>query len=128
MSDDDLPFDPASRRVFTTPAGVKLGPLDQIADGAARAFVLQMKAGRFHGFVVRRGDVVHGYADRCPHAGVPMTSRLDDYLTPDGSLIACQWHGALFRVADGLCVGGPCAGQSLTPWPVRVEDGGIVTG
>lgn len=112
---------------MATPAGVRLGPLDLIPDGAARNFVLQMKAGRFHGFVVRRGQAVHGYVDRCPHAGLPLAQRLDAYLTPDGSLIACSWHGALFRPEDGACVGGPCAGQALTPWPVTVRDGQVVT-
>ena len=115
-------------RVYATPAGVRLGSLDQIADGAARAFVLQLRAGRFHGFVVRRGGEAWGYADRCPHALVPLARELDDYLTPDGGLIACSWHGALFRIEDGECVAGPCTGQRLTPWPVRVEAGELVTG
>ena len=114
-------------RLVATPAGVRLGPLDLIADGKARNFVLQMKAGRFHGFVVRRGEGVSGYVDRCPHAGLPLAQTLDDYLTPDGALIACSWHGALFRPEDGLCVGGPCVGQALTAWPVAVRDGQIVT-
>lgn len=118
---------PEGERLSTTPAGVVLGPLDIIADGKARNFVLQMKAGRFHGFVVRRGEAVFGYVDRCPHAGLPLTQSLDDYLTPDGGLIACSWHGALFRPDDGACVGGPCAGQALTPWPVALLSGNIVT-
>ncbi len=117
----------SDERLVATPAGVRLGPLDLIADGAARNFVLQMKAGRFHGFVVRRGEDVFGYVDRCPHAGLPLAQTLDHYLTPDGALIACSWHGALFRPEDGLCVGGPCAGQTLTAWPVAVRDGQIVT-
>lgn len=117
-----------SERVFATPAGVKLGPLDLIPDGKARNFVLQLRAGRFHGFVVRQGEQVHGYVDRCPHAGVPLAQQLDDYLSPAGDLIACSWHGALFRIEDGLCVAGPCVGQHLTPWPVTVADGQIVTG
>lgn len=114
-------------RLSSTPAGVTLCPLDAIADGKARNFVLQMRAGRFHGFVVRQGEVVHGYVDRCPHAGLPLAQKLDDYLTPDGGLIACSWHGALFKVDGGECVGGPCAGQALTPWPVAVSEGKIVT-
>jgi nitrite reductase/ring-hydroxylating ferredoxin subunit len=114
-------------RLVATPAGVRLGPLDLIADGKARNFVLQMKAGRFHGFMVRQGGSVFGYVDRCPHAGLPLAQTLDDYLTPDGALIACSWHGALFRPEDGVCVGGPCAGQALTAWPVAVRDGQIVT-
>jgi nitrite reductase/ring-hydroxylating ferredoxin subunit len=101
----------------TTPADVP----------GARGFVLAMRAGRFHGFVVRRGEAVHGYADRCPHAGVTLARELDDYLTPSGELIACSWHGALFEPDTGLCVGGPCAGQRLAPWPVKVVDGQLFT-
>jgi nitrite reductase/ring-hydroxylating ferredoxin subunit len=118
---------PADARLQATPAGVRLAALDQLADGAARNFVLQMRAGRFHGFVVRRGDAVHGYVDRCPHAGMPLAQALDQYLTEDGTLIQCSWHGALFQIEDGRCVAGPCPGQRLTPWPVAVIDGAIVT-
>ena len=111
----------------STPAGVTLGPIDIIADGKARNFVLEMKAGRFHGFVVRQGEAVHGYVDRCAHMALPLAQQLDDYLTPDGTLIACSWHGALYRIEDGVCVGGPCAGARLQRWPVAVRDGMIVT-
>lgn len=111
----------------TTPPGVKLGPLDLIPDGTARNFVLEMKAGRFHGFVVRRGGAVHGYVDRCAHMALPLAQQLDRYLTPDGSLIQCSWHGALYRVEDGVCIGGPCTGARLQPWPVTVTDGTITT-
>ncbi len=114
-------------RVYATPAGVKLGPLDVIADGKARNFVLQISDAFFHGFVVRQGDSVYGYVDQCPHAGMPLAQELDDYLTPQGDLISCSWHGALFRISSGLCIGGPCAGQSLRLWPVAVADGQIVT-
>ena len=114
-------------RLFATPAGVRLGPLEAIADGKARNFVLQMRAGRFHGFVVRRGERAFGYVDRCPHAGLPLAQMLDDYLAADGAFILCSWHGALFQVETGACVGGPCSGQRLTPWPVAVVDGTLVT-
>ncbi len=117
----------SDERVSTTPAGVELGPLELIAEGRARNFVLEMRAGRFHGFVVRKGVSVFGYVDLCPHRALPLTQKLDQYLTPDGSLIVCDWHGALFKIEDGLCVGGPCKGQGLRPWPVKVVDGNIVT-
>jgi nitrite reductase/ring-hydroxylating ferredoxin subunit len=114
-------------RVRSTPAGVDLGPLAVIADGAARNYVLEMRAGRFHGFAVRRGETVHGYVDRCPHAGLPLAQVLDQYLTPDGTQIACSWHGALFDPETGACVGGPCVGAALTPWPLTVVEGRIRT-
>ncbi|ESQ86365.1 2Fe-2S ferredoxin [Asticcacaulis sp. AC466] len=114
-------------RVYATPAGVKLGAKDLISPDTARNFVLQIGEAFFHGFVVRKADAYYGYVDRCPHAGLPLAQELDNYLTPRADLISCSWHGALFQISSGLCVGGPCAGQSLTPWPVRIEDGFIVT-
>lgn len=114
-------------RLIATPPGIALGPLTAIADGAARNYVIELRAGRFHGFVVRRGDAVTGYVDRCPHMGLPLAQRLDEYLSPDGALVACSWHGALFRIDDGACVAGPCAGARLMPWPVAVAGDTIVT-
>ena len=114
-------------RLTATPPGVTLGPLALIPDATARNFVLELRAGRFHGFVVRTGDSIHGYVDRCAHMAIPLAQKLDDYLTPDGSLIQCSWHGALYRIRDGVCVGGPCVGARLTVWPVAVQDGMIVT-
>ena len=73
------------------------------------------------------GQAVWGYVDRCPHMGLPLAQVLDDYLTPDGGLIACSWHSALFDMATGQCRGGPCVGSALTPWPVVVEDDRLVT-
>ena len=115
------------QRATATPAGVVLCELSLLPDPGARGFVLQIGEAYFHGFVVRRDGAVHGYVDRCPHAGLPLPQRLDVYLTLDESLIQCSWHGALFRIDDGVCVGGACAGARLTPWPVTVINGRVAT-
>ena len=57
--------------------------------------------------------------------GFPLAMELDQYLTPDGALILCGWHGAVFEPLTGECTGGPCAGGRLTPWPVEAR-GGII--
>jgi len=80
----------------------------------------------FMGFVARRGGQTFGYIDRCPHAGMPLAAFGDRYLTRQGDLILCAAHGALFRLDDGRCLGGPCAGRALIPWPVKVEGGEVV--
>lgn len=114
-------------RTDVTPAGVRLCLLDDLADPGARNFVLQMGEARFIGFVVRRHEAVFGYVDRCPHAGNPLAVELDRYLTPDGGLIKCDWHGAGFELDTGACIVGPCVGARLTPWPVEVADGWVRT-
>jgi nitrite reductase/ring-hydroxylating ferredoxin subunit len=59
---------------------------------------------------------------------MPLSLLPNRYLTGEGDLILCASHGALFRPADGLCVGGPCAGKSLAPWPVTVENAAVHAG
>ena len=39
----------------------------------------------------------------------------------DGRLIVCSTHGAEFRIADGVCVRGPCHGDALEAVPVTID-------
>ena len=52
--------------------------------------------------------------------GIRSTSGRNKFLTPDRNLILCASHGALFARDNGLCIAGPCPGQSLTPVPIEV--------
>ncbi len=76
--------------------------------------------------VIRKGGQAFGFVDRCPHADFPLALAPDRYLTRDGARILCAGHGAVFRLEDGLCTGGPCAGDRLEPWPVTVDAHGTV--
>ena len=124
---EPAPPPPDRPRVWKTPPNVPLCVETDIADPGARSFVLQIGEAFFHGFVVRKDGQVAGYIDRCPHAGSPLAVELDRYLTPDGSMILCSWHGAAFEPLTGKCIAGPCAGGRLTPWPVQVAGGVIRT-
>ena len=107
--------------------GVRLCALDEIREPGAKGFRFREGDYLFLGFVVRREGAVRGYIDRCPHAGTPLAMLEDRFLTREGGLILCSTHGALFRPTDGVCLAGPCVGLSLTPWPVVVEDGFLLT-
>ena len=50
----------------------------------------------------------------------------DRFFTPDGALILCSSHGALFEKLTGYCVAGPCAGRSLTAVPLEVRAGYVM--
>ena len=109
------------------PPGTPLCALAELADPGAKGFQFREGEALFSGFVVRRGVSVFGYLDRCPHAGWPLGFAPDQYLTREGDLILCAGHGALFQLKDGVCIGGPCAGKRLQPWPVSVEGGAVRT-
>jgi nitrite reductase/ring-hydroxylating ferredoxin subunit len=82
-------------------------------DGDGRGFWFGADAARFGIFLIRRGDAVYAYENSCPHRFTPLDWRPDHFLDRDGSHILCATHGALFRIADGFCLSGPCVGASL---------------
>jgi nitrite reductase/ring-hydroxylating ferredoxin subunit len=92
----------------------------------ARAFTIGAGDWPLRGFVVRAGAHLWAYVNRCPHAGHPLNLLPDRFLTPDGTLLLCSSHGALFEKLTGYCVAGPCAGRSLTPVPLEVRSGFVM--
>lgn len=100
--------------------------LSELEAHAARAFTIGAGDWPLRGFVVRAGAQLRAYVNRCPHAGHPLNLLPDRFFTPDGTLILCSSHGALFEKLTGLCVAGPCAGRSLTPVPLEVVSGFVM--
>ncbi|WP_297844163.1 Rieske 2Fe-2S domain-containing protein [Pseudomonas sp.] len=74
---------------------------------------------------VRREGQVFVYRNRCPHRGVPLEWKTDQFLDVSASLIQCATHGALFLIESGECVAGPCAGESLGAISCREDSSGI---
>ena len=71
--------------------------------------------------VLRQGNTILCYHNICPHTGTNLDWMPDQFLNASMTFIQCATHGALFRIEDGYCVSGPCAGQSLFPVEVKVE-------
>lgn len=112
---------------MTAPADPTLCHLDDIPDGQARGFIRGEGAARLYLLVARRGGRVFGYHNECPHARTTLDWVPDQFMDPDGRFLQCATHGALFRVEDGFCVRGPCAGRSLKPLPLLLAEDGTIT-
>jgi len=97
--------------------------LSDLPAGGCREFKLGSGAWPLRGFMVRVDDGVRAYVNRCAHQQFALNYRPHEFLTPDGSLILCRVHGALFEKQSGYCVAGPCSGRSLIGLPVRVQQG-----
>ena len=100
--------------------------LAELEAGAVRAFTVGEGDWPLRGFVLRCAQGVRGYVNRCPHAGHPLNLLPGRFLTPDGALILCSSHGALFEKATGYCVAGPCAGRELTPVALEIRAGYVL--
>lgn len=105
--------------------GTAICALDDLDDPGARDFTFGSGTAAFNIFLVRTDDVVRGYVNRCPHAHQRLDARPGRFLTMDETRILCGGHAALFRIEDGLCTSGPCAGKHLESVPVEVTDGTV---
>ena len=97
--------------------------LDSIPDGRARGFSLDEETPIM---VVRQGDQVYAYINRCPHVGIQLNWMPDQFMSLDHAYLQCSTHGAQFRIEDGFCIYGPCLGRYLEPLAVDVDDGNVV--
>lgn len=108
-------------------AQLLIANIDEIADGRARGFD-PSGTGRDTMFVVRQGQSLHAYRNACPHIdGAPMAWRKNAYLSGDQRRIVCHAHGAQFDIASGICVLGPCEGQTLKPVALHTLPSGGIT-
>jgi nitrite reductase/ring-hydroxylating ferredoxin subunit len=92
--------------------------LDKIQDRESQSFTLAGKPSG--GFMVNRDGEYFAYVNSCPHTGAPLEWTPDQFLDAEGGHIICAVHGALFEIATGLCVYGPCTGASLESVPLEV--------
>jgi nitrite reductase/ring-hydroxylating ferredoxin subunit len=99
--------------------------MDELADPGSRGFSLAIGVTVHDIFVVRRNNRVYGYFNSCPHTGGPLDWVPDRFLSLDERYIQCATHDALFRLDDGQCVAGPCAGDRLAPVSLQIEAGDV---
>ena len=106
-------------------SAIPLCPLDAIPDGGAKGVELGEGADYVGIILLRRGDTVHGFLNRCPHQGTPLETFPDRFLDETGNLLVCSTHGARFCAQDGVCVAGPCKGKVLTRVALGLKNGSV---
>ena len=58
----------------------------------------------------------------------PLDFVRDEFFSDDGRYLQCYTHGALYDFASGVCVSGPCKGESLYRLPVQVDRDEVLVG
>jgi len=101
---------------------IALASIAEIADNSAKEFSLTQYDPPLELFVIRKQQRFYAYLNRCPHTGVNLNWFPNQFFDIDQHYIQCATHGALFKVENGYCVRGPCAGASLLSVPVIIQD------
>ncbi len=96
-------------------SGRRLCRAEEIPEGGGRGFRFGSGPDLQLVFVVRRSGALP-----------PLNFLPDRFFDRAGEHLLCATHGALFRVADGFCLEGPCAGKSLKLAAIRIVDDEIV--
>lgn len=102
-----------------------LCPLPALIAARTKGFDLTLGGEPVALLLAYRDGAVHAYRNVCPHVGTPLNWLPDQFLDSEERYLQCATHGALFRIEDGYCEYGPCAGESLQVEAVCVRDGAI---
>ena len=104
----------------------RLCKVTALPDGRAALMATGRGAARETIVLVRRGNRIAGFMNRCPHMGLPLDIKPDRLTLRGGDLVRCTHHGALFRTDDGMCIAGPCEGEGLEAAALRIADGVVM--
>lgn len=65
------------------------------------------------------------YVNRCPHESAWLNMGSGAFFSADRAFLGCGRHGARFEIDTGMCIDGPCDGQSLEPVALAVIEGEV---
>ncbi len=102
--------------------------VDELQPGAVKKFWLICQKYRLDGILINHGGSFYAYVNRCRHMPTPLDFVRDEFFSDDGCHLQCYTHGALYDFASGVCVAGPCKGESLYRLPVRVDGADVLVG
>ena len=94
---------------------------DALPSGGAAHFEALVEGALRPCVAVRSPAGLFGWVNVCAHRNQPVV--VDDRPLDDVGRLECRAHGAVYDLATGLCVEGPCVGRSLRPVAVGEEDG-----
>jgi nitrite reductase/ring-hydroxylating ferredoxin subunit len=108
--------------------GRAVAKVGELGPGSVKKFWLICQKYRIDAFLVNDDGMFHAYVNRCRHMATPLDFIRDQFLSEDRRHLMCYTHGALYEFATGLCVEGPCKGESLYRLPVRLDQGEVLVG
>jgi nitrite reductase/ring-hydroxylating ferredoxin subunit len=108
------------------PGGTVIAKVDEVAPGSVKKFWLICQKYRIDAFLINHRGNFFAYVNRCRHMTTPLDFIRDEFLSEDRRHLMCYTLGALYEPHTGLCVAGPCKGESLFRLPLQVDRGEVL--
>ena len=106
-------------------ARIRIAAAEGIEEGKTITFSFTRDDRLQEGFVGRFKGHVFAYENTCRHIPITLDYGDNRFFDSTGETLMCQTHGAIYEPDTGLCVRGPCAGESLFALEI-VEENGVV--
>ena len=113
----DLPHAPAPGNVVGTLASFAENQATMVEVAGTAAFKL---------LVLRSGNQVHAFANRCAHFGVPLAAQQAQLISTPLKSLTCNVHYARYAWSTGACEAGECDGEALSPVPLVQDEHGLL--
>jgi nitrite reductase/ring-hydroxylating ferredoxin subunit len=111
--------------VRTSLNGAPLIAFDHLEDGGFAEVEAVMDGDAESLLLYRQGESVRAWLNVCPHAGRRLDWTPGKFLKSKEGHLVCAAHGASFELSGGVCVAGPCKGDSLRAVAVTVVEGEV---
>jgi len=108
--------------------GRVIARVEEMQPGSVKKFWLICRKYRVDAFLINYEGKFHAYVNRCRHMPTPLDFIRDRFLSEDQLHLMCYTHGALYEFGTGLCIAGPCKGESLYRLPVQIDGGEVLVG
>ena len=105
---------------------IPLCSVKKIPNDGSNRFLFDGPNGLLNLMVIKKRNKIFIYKNICPHIGSPLDFSPGNFLDQNKEYIMCSSHGALFRISDGYCISGPCAGKKLEPLPFTIKEDQIL--
>jgi len=100
---------------------IKIAKASELAEGQTIKFDFVRDGKNKHGFVARFHGKLVAYENVCRHIPLPLDYADNRFFSRDAKHFVCQTHGAIYEPLSGLCIQGPCEGESLKPLKIEVR-------
>jgi len=104
---------------------LKITRAEDVPEGGTVKFHFTHKGKPAEGFLARFQGKLVAYENRCQHLPLRLDFPDANLFNHDGTQFICQNHNAIYEPLTGLCVRGPCEGQSLRALEIEILAGEV---